>query len=145
MGGEKNRLERCLLSPRRIWTSTGDQGRVLMKQAASGELYFIYKELISQSKYLMWAYKKHPWGKRRKWQGLPPYLRLLTDLLVILLEMCLGISENCTDQPVCCSWHRGQHCHRNFWLGKWKLEGGKKAMAAEFCFFSRLFVFCIFQ
>lgn len=156
----KNRLERCLFSPRRTWTSTGDQGRVLMKQVASGELLDLIQSFILFME--NWFFNQSAWcgltksirgGKRRKLQGLPPYHRLLTDLLGILLEMCLGSSVRVqlrhglqlwkqgwqlhSPTHVHCLWHHGQHCHRNFCLRQWKLEEGKKAMAAEpwsFCF-----------
>lgn len=55
--------------------------------------YFIYKELIFQSRSLMWAFKKASMrGREKNLQGFPPYYKLLTDQFVILLEMYIGSS-----------------------------------------------------
>lgn len=95
----KNRLKRCLFSPRRTWTSTGDQGRVLMKQAASGEILDLIQSFILFME--NWFFNQSAWcgltknihgGKRRKLQGLPTYHSLLTYLLVICTGVWLDVS-----------------------------------------------------
>lgn len=115
----KNRLERCLFSPRRTWTSTGDQGRVLMKQGASGELLdFIQSFILFMGNWFFHQNascgltKRIHGGKRRKPQGLPPYHRLLTDPWVILLEMFLGSSVRVQLRHGWQLWKQGWKLHR---------------------------------
>lgn len=61
-------------------------------------LYFIYGELIFQSKRLMRAYKKHPWGEEKKTTGTPtlpqPSNWSVSDFIRnVLGKLCQGSAQ----------------------------------------------------
>lgn len=85
-----------------------------MKQGTSGELLDLIQSFILFME--NWFFHQNAWcgltktihgGKRRKLQGLPPYHRPLTNLWVILLEMCLGSSVRVLFRHGLHLWKRG--------------------------------------
>lgn len=120
-------------------------------------LYFIYRELIFQSKCLIWAYKKLPWGEEEKTKGTPTLSKTsnwsVSDFIRnVLGKLCQGSAQIWVTalkarlkiaQTTCVlsmtSWVA---LPQDFLLEKMKIGRlERKPWLQNFCFFYRFFFF----